>query len=62
MRIQHSRRGGQVLRSRHAAAEAGVTWLTVTLRAPIRAAYLENLAWFSDEIMARFDAGKTAVA
>jgi probable F420-dependent oxidoreductase len=35
----------------------GVTWLTAVIRQPTRAAYLDTLAWYSDEVMARFDKG-----
>ena len=33
----------------------GVTWLTAVIRQPSKAAYLDTLAWYSEEIMARFD-------
>jgi probable F420-dependent oxidoreductase len=37
-------------------ASLGVTWLTVTMPARSRAAYLETLAWFSEEVISYFDA------
>jgi alkanesulfonate monooxygenase SsuD/methylene tetrahydromethanopterin reductase-like flavin-dependent oxidoreductase (luciferase family) len=40
----------------HELAAAGVTWFTMILRSPSRAAFLENLDWFDAEIMAHFSA------
>jgi probable F420-dependent oxidoreductase len=34
--------------------DAGVTWFTMILRSPSRAEFLENLAWFDEEVMAHF--------
>ncbi|RZJ97959.1 MAG: TIGR03619 family F420-dependent LLM class oxidoreductase [Novosphingobium sp.] len=34
-------------------AEAGVTWTTVGLPAPSRAAFVENVQWFGEEIVAK---------
>lgn len=34
-------------------AEAGVTWTTVGLPAPSRAAFAENVQWFGEEIVAK---------
>lgn len=36
-------------------ASVGVTWLTVTIPARDRASFLEKLAWFSEDVMSRFD-------
>jgi probable F420-dependent oxidoreductase len=37
----------------------GATWMWTKLVAPSRAAFLENVAWFGEEIIARFDGGKS---
>jgi hypothetical protein len=37
----------------------GATWTWTKLVAPSRAAFLENVAWFGEEIIARFDGGKS---
>ncbi len=39
----------------------GVTWIFDVLRAPSRAAYIENLAWFSENIMSNFDPEKSKI-
>jgi probable F420-dependent oxidoreductase len=36
-----------------ALAAAGVTWTTVSLPSPSRAAFLENVQWFGEEVVAR---------
>ena len=39
-------------------ASIGVTWFTMILLAPSRKAYLENLIWFDQEVMAHFAEGE----
>jgi probable F420-dependent oxidoreductase len=38
----------------HELEAAGATWFTMILGCPSRAGYLENLAWFDQEVMAHF--------
>ena len=36
-----------------ALAEAGVTWTTAAVPSPSRAAFAENIQWFSEEVAAK---------
>ena len=37
----------------HQLEKAGATWLTIKLPHPTRAAYIENVQWFSEEVVKR---------
>jgi probable F420-dependent oxidoreductase len=40
-------------------AARGATWMWTPLLAPSRAAFLENVAWFGEDIISRFDGSKS---
>jgi probable F420-dependent oxidoreductase len=46
----------QFIESGHTLESNGANWIWLPMSAPSRAAYLEKVAWFGEEIIARFDA------
>ena len=46
---------GEFLEQTHRLREHGATWIWTPLPAPSRAAFLENVAWFGEEIIASFE-------
>jgi probable F420-dependent oxidoreductase len=44
----------RLLTDAHEVAAQGATWMWTTLPAPSRAGYLESIAWYGEEVIARF--------